>query len=58
LFFENINKIDEPLVNLTKTKRERLKLLKLKTNNRLSQQTTMPSKGSLENISKTYSKKF
>jgi hypothetical protein len=59
LAFEKINKIDKPLANLTKMRRERPKLTKLETKKGISQQPPRKSKESLGIIKKTqYSNKF
>jgi hypothetical protein len=51
---KKINKIDEPLANLTKLRREKIQINKIITKKRISQQTPMKFRGSLENTLKTY----
>jgi hypothetical protein len=53
-FFEKISKIDNPLANLTKVKREKSQVKKSEMKKGISPQTPMKSRRSLGNTSKTY----
>jgi hypothetical protein len=46
-FFEKINKIDKPLANLTKMRRENTQINKIRNKKRKSQQTPKKSRESL-----------
>jgi hypothetical protein len=53
-YFENINKIDEPVANLTKVRREKTQSNKIRTEKGRSQQALRKSKESSRTALKTY----
>jgi hypothetical protein len=53
-FLKKINKIDKPLINLTRRKREKTQVIKLEIKKGISRQIPMKSRRSLGNTLKTY----